>query len=200
MNKEKDPIQDIAEIRSMMERSSKFLSLSGLSGVMAGIYALVGSYLAYALYGFDPSSANLSSLDSEIILLAILVLILAIGTAVLLSFKKAAKKGEGIWNSTSKRLMSNVGLPLIAGAIFSLILFNQDSIHLIPSITLLFYGVALYSAGRFTYNELSFLGIIQVVLGLGAAYFSEFSLLFWALGFGVAHIFYGIYIHVRHER
>ncbi|MEP0006199.1 MAG: hypothetical protein ABJ387_02980 [Balneola sp.] len=200
MNAKQDYNQDLAEIRSMMERSSKFLSLSGLSGVLAGLYALTGSYIAYYIYDFDPGFANSSGVETEIILLALLVLVLAVGSAVLLSYKKAHKKGEKVWNSASKRLLSIVGIPLSAGAIFSLILFYEGSIGLIPSVTLIFYGIALYSAGRLTFNELSVLGLLQIALGLNAAYFTEHSLLLWALGFGVAHVIYGIYIHIRHER
>lgn len=200
MNTKQDYNQDLAEIRSMMERSSKFLSLSGLSGVLAGLYALTGSYIAYYIYDFDPGSENSSGVETEIILLALLVLVLAVGSAVLLSYKKAHKKGERVWNSASKRLLSIVGIPLSAGAVFSLILFYEGSIGLIPSVTLIFYGIALYSAGRLTFNELSVLGLLQIALGLNAAYFIEHSLLLWALGFGVAHIIYGIYIHIRHER
>jgi hypothetical protein len=200
MNTKQDYNQDLAEIRSMMERSSKFLSLSGLSGVLAGLYALTGSYIAYYIYDFDPGSASSSGVEAEIILLALLVLVLAVGSAVLLSYKKAHKKGEKVWNPASKRLLSIVGIPLSAGAIFSLILFYEGSIGLIPSVTLIFYGIALYSAGRLTFNELSVLGLLQIALGLNAAYFTEHSLLLWALGFGVAHVIYGIYIHIRHER
>ncbi|MBO6622181.1 MAG: hypothetical protein JJ892_14120 [Balneola sp.] len=200
MSREQDYNQDLAEIRSMMERSSKFLSLSGLSGVLAGLYALTGAYIAYYIYDFDPGSANSSAVESDIILLTFLVLVLAIGSAVLLSYKKAHKKGERVWNSASKRLLGIVGIPLSAGAVFSLILFYAGSIGLIPSVTLIFYGIALYSAGRLTFNELSVLGLLQIALGLNAAYFIEHSLLLWALGFGVAHIIYGIYIHIRHER
>ena len=54
MKEEQNYIQDIAEMRSMMERSSKFLSLSGLAGIMAGIYALSGAYIAYKVFYFNP--------------------------------------------------------------------------------------------------------------------------------------------------
>jgi predicted lysophospholipase L1 biosynthesis ABC-type transport system permease subunit len=40
-------LEDIAEIRAMMERSTRFLSLSGLSGVFAGTFGLIASGLAY---------------------------------------------------------------------------------------------------------------------------------------------------------
>lgn len=203
MNKEQDHIKDIAEIRSMMERSSKFLSLSGLSGVLAGIYALAGSYLAYSLYGFNPSeivSNTTASNLSEVILIALMVLVVAVGTAVFFSYRKATKENESIWNATSRRLLVNVSIPLIAGAGLALILFSKGFVGLIPSVTLLFYGVALFNAGTFSYNEVKFLGVIQVLLGLVAANFVEYSLILWAIGFGVTHIIYGIFIHIRHER
>lgn len=40
-------IDDLKEIRSMMEKSSRFISLSGLSGVSAGIVALAGAVMAW---------------------------------------------------------------------------------------------------------------------------------------------------------
>lgn len=95
MKEEQDYIQDLSEIRSMMERSSKFLSLSGPAGVMAGIYALTGAYIAYSILNFNPDKISYSSLDSSslsmVILLAIAVLILAISTAIFLSRKKLIK-------------------------------------------------------------------------------------------------------------
>jgi len=203
MSKKQDHIQDIAEIRSMMERSSKFLSLSGLSGVLAGFYALTGVYLAYSLYGFRPTEiiTNKQASDfSEVVVIALLVLILAIGTAVTFSYRRATSKGEKIWNSTSRRLLVNVSVPLVAGAGLALVLFSKGFVGLIPSITLLFYGLALFTGGSFTFNEIKFLGVIQILLGLIAAYFVEYALIFWAVGFGFTHIIYGIYIHIRHKQ
>lgn len=208
MKKEQDYIRDIAEIRSMMERSSKFLSLSGLAGVMAGIYALSGAYMAYKVFQFNPDQIVDSTLKSgslstglvKVIFLAILILILAIGTAILLSYKKATKRGERIWNATSRRLLANMAVPLVAGGILILIFISKDLIGLIAPLTLLFYGLALYNASKFTYDEVKSLGMIQIGLGLISSYFIEYGLLFWAMGFGVVHIVYGIYMHYRYER
>ena len=208
MTEEQEYIRDIAEIRSMMERSSKFLSLSGWAGIMAGIYALSGAYIAWKIFDFNPgeivysttNSGDLSSGLWKVIFLAFIILILAIGTAIFLSSKKANRRGEKAWNATSRRLLSNMAVPLVVGGILILILFSKDLIGLIAPFTLLFYGLALYNASKFTYDEVKLLGMIQMGLGLISSYFIEYGLLFWAIGFGAVHIVYGIYLHFRYER
>ena len=208
MKEERDYNKDLAEIRSMMERSSKFLSLSGWAGIMAGIYALAGAWIAYNYYEFNPGQivyspsqpGSLPSALPEVIILAVLVLVLAIGTAMFLSYKKANKRGEKVWNATSRRLLVHMTVPLSAGGILILILLSKGLIGLIAPLTLLFYGLALYNASKFTYNDLKYLGLVQVVLGLTSSWYIEYGLLFWAIGFGAAHIVYGIYMHFRYER
>jgi hypothetical protein len=208
MKEEQDYLKDIAEMRSMMERSSKFLSLSGLAGVMAGIYALAGAYIAYAIFHFNPDPVVDSSLPPvgvpadllKIILLALVVLVLSIGTAILLSYKKAAKRQEKFWDATAKRLLINMAVPLIAGGLLILVLIAKGLVGFIAPFTLLFYGLALYNASKFTYEEVKGLGIVQMGLGLIGACFIEYGLLCWAVGFGLVHIVYGIYLHYRYER
>ena len=207
MKEEQDYIRDIAEIRSMMERSSKFLSLSGWAGIMAGVYALSGAYIAYKVFYFNPdrivyntiSSDSVSSSLLNVIFLAIVILILAIATAVLLSYRKANKRGEKLWNPTARRLLMNMAVPLVAGGLLILILISKGLIGLIAPCSLLFYGLALYNASKFTYEEVKILGITQMGLGLISSYFIEYGLLLWAIGFGAIHIVYGIYMHYRYE-
>ncbi|GAB2530050.1 hypothetical protein [Spirosoma aerophilum] len=208
MKEDQDYIRNIAEIRSMMERSSKFLSLSGWAGIMAGLYALAGAYLAHTLFNFNPTESVYdlaragwaSSGLLNVILLATLVLLLAIGTAIILSARKANKRGETLWNATSRRLMINMAVPLIAGGLLILVFIAKGLIAFIAPFSLLFYGLALYNASKFTYEEVKSLGLIQMGLGLIGAYFVDYGLLLWALGFGVFHIIYGIYMHYRYER
>jgi len=208
MKEEKDYIQDISEIRSMMERSSKFLSLSGLAGVMAGIYALVGAFVAYSVFDFNPDSIVYSTAESEgssanlanVIYVAIAILILALSTVVFLSGRNAGKRGEKMWNSTTKRLMTNMAVPLVTGGLLILVLIAKGLIGLIAPVSLIFYGMALFNASRHTLEEVKVLGIIQIGLGLISSYFVEYGLLIWALGFGVANIIYGIYMHYKYER
>lgn len=201
MNKEQNQLEDLAEIRSMMERSSRFMSLSGLAGVMAGIYALAGAAIVYTRFNFNPDSiAGTPDQLTQIILTAIGVMILAVGTAVFLSVKNANSKEEKAWNPTSKRLLVNFAVPLFAGGILILILLAKGLTGLVVPLTLIFYGIALYSASKFTFDDVKFLGLIQIILGLIATYFIEYSLLYWAIGFGVVHIVYGLYLHFRYER
>lgn len=208
MKDKQDYIQDIAEIRSMMERSTKFLSLSGWAGVMAGVYALAGAWIAYSFFDFNPHKIVYSPVHSgslysglpNVIILALAVLVLAIGTAIFLSRRKADRKGEQVWNATSRRLLIHMAVPLAAGGILILILLSKGLIGLIAPLTLLFYGLAIYNASKFTFDEMKFLGLIQIVLGLAGAWFTEYSLLFWAIGFGLVHIVYGMYMHFSYER
>lgn len=208
MKEELDHIRDIAEIRSMMERSSKFLSLSGWAGVMAGIYALTGAWLAYKVFHFNPDqivypfspSDSLSSGLWNVILLAFMVLVLALGTAIFLSNKKAVKRGEKLWNSTTRRVLTNMAIPLITGGLLILILISKGLNGLIAPCTLLFYGLAIFNLSKFTYDEVKTLGLIEIALGLFSAYFIGYGLLCWVLGFGILHIMYGIYIHYKYEK
>lgn len=208
MKEKQDYVRDIAEIRSIMERSSKFLSLSGWAGIMAGIYALATAWMVYSLLDFNPDrilyrtagSGGLSSGLPKVIVTALLTLILAIATAIVLSRQKATKRGETVWNAVSRQLLVNMAMPLFSGGILILILISKGLIGLMAPLTLLFYGLALFNAGKFTYNEVKVLGIIQMGLGLISAWFIEYGLLFWAIGFGIVHIIYGIYMHFRYER
>jgi len=208
MKEEKDYIRDIADIRSMMERSSKFLSLSGWAGILAGIYALSGAFIAYNFLDFNPDQIISDTLNSgsssssllKVILLALLILILAISTASFLSYRKANKRGEKIWNPTTRRLLVNMAVPLVTGGLLILVLISKGLIGLVAPSTLLFYGLAIYSASKFTYDEVKILGFIEIGLGLISAYFVEYGLLIWALGFGVVHIIYGIYMYYRYEK
>lgn len=208
MKTEQEYIRDLTEIRSMMERSTKFLSLTGWSGIMAGLYALAGAYIGYKLFYMNSDAAFYHPIDARQVsgnvlnffLLALVVLVLAIGTAIFLSWRKSKKTGERIWNAASRRLLINLAIPLAAGGIFVLILFSKGMIGLIAPVTLLFYGLALLNAGKFTYEEVKYFGIIEIVLGLLASYFIGYGLLFWAFGFGIMHIVYGIYMHLKYEK
>lgn len=204
MEKEQDYLKDIAEIRSMMERSSKFLSLSGWSGILAGIYALVGVYLVHYQMGFNPiklvyGQSEIGNL-TEIIFMGIGVLVLALGTAIVLSAKKSNSKGEQIWNASSRHLLENISVPLLTGGILILISFSVSLVGLVLPFTLIFYGIALYNGSRVTYDSIKYLGVLQIVLGLISIYYIEFSLLLWAIGFGALHVIYGAYIYLKHER
>ncbi|OQP57591.1 hypothetical protein [Niastella populi] len=202
MNEKPDYARDITEIRSMMERSSKFLSLSGLAGVMAGMYALAGAFIAYRALDFNPGDLGTATDSSlwKIVVLALLVLVLALGTAIYLSWRKANKSGEKFYNATTKRVVSAMAVPLIAGGLLMLAVLLKGLVGLIAPFSLIFYGLALYNTSKFTYDEVKTMGLVEIGLGLTGTFFIGYGLFCWALGFGVVHIVYGIYLHYKYER
>lgn len=207
MKNEKDYIKDLNEIRNMMERSSKFMSLSGLSGILAGIYAIVAASIAYELFNFkidrlyytneELLARGLHSVN--LIFLAISTVVLAIGTAIYFSYRNANKKSEQIWNSTSKRLLINLAIPLFTGGTVLLLLLVYNLYGWLAPLTMVFYGLAILNASKYTYDAMRGLGIIQIILGLIAMHFIEYGLFIWAIGFGLVHIIYGIYLHYKYE-
>ncbi|MDR9418148.1 hypothetical protein [Gracilimonas sp.] len=201
MKEEQDYIQDIAEIRSMMERSSKFLSLSGWAGILAGVYALIGAAIAYSVFEFHPNEVTYSYTNlSTIILVATGVLVFAIGSALLDSRRKAQKQDKKAWNATSRRLLVSMAIPLLAGGVLILLFISKGLLGLIAPFTLLFYGLALYNAGFYTIKEVRIMGLVQMILGLLNVAFISYGLLFWVTGFGAVHIVYGIYMYFKYER
>lgn len=202
MKKEQDYIRDLAEIRLMMERSSKFLSLSGWEGILAGVYALAGAGIAYYGLGFNPDTVfyNYGAQLPVLLVTAMVVFVLAISTAFIFSQNKARKKGASAWNAVSRRMLASMAVPLLVGALLILLLIAKGLAGLMTPLSLLFYGMALYNASYYTVNEVKILGSVQIALGLVAVWFVEYSLLVWAIGFGLMHILYGLYMHIRYER
>ncbi len=198
---EKNYLQDISDIKNMMNRSSQFISLSGLSGVLAGIYALVGAYIAHRILETHQGYVTLESTTFKlVVVIALSVLILSVASAFILTHFKARKQGEKVWNSTSKRMAINFLIPLITGGIFSVLLLRQEVYGLIAPVTLIFYGLACVNASKYTLRDVRYLGITVVTLGLLATEFSGYGLEFWALGFGVCHIIYGSIMYFKYDR
>lgn len=198
-------LEDIKDIKDIMNRSSRFISLSGLAGVFAGIVALAGVYVAYKIVyaNQDYAAYRQVIITSEtiinLLLVAIATLLLTFVSVLYFTRKRAIKNNQKLWDHQSKRLVINLMIPLAAGGILCLILLSQGFIGLIAPLTLLFYGLALVNASKYTLSEIRSLGLIEIALGLIATYFIGYGLLFWALGFGVLHIIYGFLMEVRYR-
>ena len=189
-------LQDIAEIRQMMERSSRFISLSGWSGISAGVFALIGVFVARLLI----RSTDNQSLEISLMADAFIVLFLALTSTLFFSFRKARRQGTKLWSPVTRRLLVNMAIPLLTGGVYSTILLIQDHNHLLAGITLIFYGLALVNAGRFINKEAVILGIMEITLGIAATIWHAWGLWFWATGFGLLHIIYGITLHYKYNR
>ncbi len=206
MDKQNEHLENLSEIRSLMERSSRFISLSGLSGVFAGVFALAGAAAAYIqlkeLYA-HPSidyGKNNSHFYFFLITDALCVLAASLAAGTLLTMRKAKSKGQKIWDNTAKRLFINLFLPLAAGGLFCIVLLYHHLIGLVPPATLLFYGLALINASKYTLHDIRYLGVCQIILGLVASFFLGYGLIFWAFGFGILHIVYGTVMYYKYEK
>jgi len=200
-------LDDLAQIRNIMERSTKFLSLSAWAAILAGIYALIGAAVAYRIIYYSPivryealKEGPLNPAALPLFLTAAIVFLLALTTGVWLSHKKAQKAGQKLWNRSAIRATINFAIPLAAGGAFVLILYGRGYYDLLAASTLVFYGLALINAGNFTFSDIRKLGIWEVVVGLVAALFPSNGILFWAIGFGVLHLIYGGILYWKYER
>ncbi len=198
--------EDLAHIRSMMERSSRFISLSGLSGVFAGLVALLGAVYVYFVFqrqGIDyfDGKRNVFSvgLVRELVLIGAAILVLAILSGYIFTARKSREKNLQMWDQTTKRLLFNFAVPLVTGGLFCLgLLYHQMFVFVAPT-TLIFYGLALVNASKYTFTDIQYLGYCQIVLGLLSFFFLGWGLVFWALGFGVLHIVYGLVMHRKYR-
>jgi hypothetical protein len=197
-------LNDIKDIKDMMERSSRFISLSGLSGISAGLFALIAAYIAYKtvyinqdLLSYKNVSLTKASL-TVLLLIAIVTLTLSIGSGILFTVIKAKKHNNKVWDLQTKRLLINLFVPLIAGGIFCLMILLKGFISLVAPLTLIFYGLALINASKYSFSEIRSLGLIEIILGLLATYFIGYGLIFWSIGFGILHIAYGIVMQIRY--
>ncbi len=205
--KEQDIYAEISSIKNLMERSSKFISLSGLSGVMAGVYAILGAIAGHQLvYGsswnlhYRSYYVNDSFVLWKLFFVAAAVLFLSLVTGVFLTIRKAKLKQQSFWNPISKRLLTSMLIPLITGGLFIGVLILQGSFGAIASSCLIFYGLALVSGSQYTYNDVKWLGLCEIALGLMAALLPGFGLVFWTAGFGILHIIYGSIMHFKYDR
>jgi len=204
---QQDLLKDIGQIRAMMERSSKFMSINGLSGVLIGCFALIGAAAGYytvygtkSEFGYRDHYVLEEQVLWKLVAIALLVLIVSIVTGVTMAKAKAKKIGQTIWNPTSKALAKAMAIPLLTGGLFSLILIFRGDYSFVASSLLIFYGLSLTAASVFTFAEVRVLGILEILLGLLALAFPGYGVWFWGLGFGVLHIVYGLIVHKKYEK
>ncbi|MCF8279401.1 MAG: hypothetical protein K9J45_03365 [Bacteroidales bacterium] len=205
-------LETLSEIRSMMERSSRFISLSGLSGVAAGCFALLGAALVYVYLGLTPfSNYRIFYADALqqgkwgigyeafFLLDAALVFALAVASGIYFTTRKARRKGQKVWDQSALRMLANLAIPLVVGGIFCLALYRERQILLIAPATLVFYGLALVNGSKFTLNDIRYLGLCEIGLGIIGLFFPGYGLELWAIGFGVLHIVYGLVMYRKYE-
>ncbi|MBK7343760.1 MAG: hypothetical protein IPJ06_12145 [Saprospiraceae bacterium] len=189
----------------MMSRSSRVISLSGLSGISAGIIALVGAWLAYrtVYVGQDYLSYRQAILDTgtlvKLVVIAVCTILLAVATGVFFTQRQSKVGKQKLWDMHTRQLLLNLAIPLVAGGVLCMILLFKGYVGLVAPLTMIFYGLALVNASKYVLTEIRSLGLLEVALGLLATQFIGYGLIFWAVGFGVLHIVYGILMQLKYK-
>ncbi|WP_304197358.1 hypothetical protein [Flavobacterium alvei] len=198
--------EDLSHIRSMMERSSRFISLSGLSGVFAGLSALIGGLYAYQLvdrvdgeYFYANSISYKEDLISQLFFIAMLILFFALSFGIFFTIRKSRKYNLPIWTVATKKMLVNLAIPLLVGGVFCLALLYHGFFVLLAPTTLLFYGLALINAEKYTFSDIKYLGFCELILGCISLFYVGSGLVFWIIGFGVLHILYGLIVFKKYK-
>jgi hypothetical protein len=209
MDARQQSLQELQQIKKMMERSSRFISLSGLSGVAAGICALGGAWLASVkidcwLKGDCNYTGSrheaVVNLKNDLLLIAIATFVLAFILSFLFTYLRSTRTGIPLWGTTAYRLFWNLIIPLAAGGLFLFRSMQLEQYELIAPGCLIFYGLALINASKYTLGEVRLLGYGQIILGIINLWMIGYGLYFWAAGFGLLHIIYGTLMWYKYER
>jgi len=209
MDNSEEQLNALKDIRQMMDRSSRFISLSGLSGVFAGFIALMGAYFAneeinkfFDKRGYSYGVQGEIDLEYNLIKLAIIILFVALAGGILFTYRKSQRNNLPIWDKTSKSLLLNLAVPLVAGGLFiiALLLNHPNTYSIIAPTCLIFYGLALINASKYTYSDIRYLGYLEVILGLICMFYVGYGLIFWAIGFGALHVIYGLLMYFKYEK
>lgn len=198
--------EDLSHIRSMMERSSRFISLSGLSGVFAGISALVGGFCAFKLAlddGINLLDNNKKFFSIELIqklvLVGLFVFVFALFFGILFTVRKSKRNNLKIWTSATKNLLVNLAIPLLVGGVFCFALIYHNLFVFVAPSTIVFYGLALINAEKYTFSDIKYLGICEVILGCVSLFFLGSGFVFWIIGFGILHVLYGLILFKKYK-
>ncbi|WP_018479318.1 hypothetical protein [Pontibacter roseus] len=207
MNQQQDQLATLHEIRNIMDRSSRFISLSGLSGVAAGVSALIGAavvkwYLVTHNINYQQDAGLNLTREAVLFMVAVaaFVFILAFCSAAYFTIRNVQKTNHRIWDSKTERMLVNLFIPLAAGGIFCAILIYHNLLYLVAPVMLIFYGCALLHASKYTLSDIRYLGLFEIALGLLASFFVGYGLLAWTVGFGLLHIVYGTLMYFKYER
>jgi hypothetical protein len=207
-NDELNSLDALNDIKRIMEQSTRFLSLSGWSGIWAGTIAILGGAIAYYLFNayyqeYDIrgsfSAASYNVLLNNLFILAFIVVDLALAGAYLFTKRKIKKQGLSLWNQASKRMLLNIAIPMVAGGIMILGFLKNDDWKYVAPACLIFYGLALINGSKYTHNDIRFLGIFELILGCICIFFPGYGLYFWIMGFGILHIVYGVVMWRKYD-
>ena len=203
------PLETLQDIKRIMERSSRFISLSGLSGVSAGVFALIGTFVAgerireyydHIQENRNSLTGNFNELKLNLFVTAMAVMLAALVSAIYFTWRKARHDKLPVWDPSSRRMLINLFIPIVAGGLFIVGMLYHNEWHFVAPACLVFYGLGLVNASKYTYTDIRYVGLLEIMLGIISLFFPSYGLYFWAAGFGILHIVYGVIMWWKYER
>lgn len=204
---ESEYIQQISDIRKIITERTKFKALSGISGILAGCYAIIGAWIAYRIiYNsndilYSKFKAGYYSNDIGLLfLVAFIVLVASIATGIFFSWKKAKESGEKLFNKVAWKILGHFSIFMLSALVLLIATYLNGYYTLLAPICLLFYGLSLIHVSSFINSEVFGLGLSIVAIGLISLFFPGYGLLCWTLGFGLMHMIYGFMMWYKYDR
>ena len=202
-----DYLAHLSAIKGIIEERTKFKALSGLSGVIAGVFALIGAYIAHYIIYNSPTVIyqdirynDYSAQVNLLLLTALGTLVCAITTGIYFSARNAHKKDTKLWTKAAIKVAVNLSIPLLTGGVFVLVLIWRGYFGIVASSCLIFYGLALINAANYTFSDIKALGFAMLTTAFFSLFYPGYGLYFWAFGFGILHILYGAIMYFKYER
>lgn len=196
MNKRQyqDQLEALSGIRNLMERSSRYLPLSGKAGVAIGVLSILCSLIVDSYFSIHEDNLK------PLFLLFGMLFVICLVIEILMAERNSRQKGVPAWDAIAKRFLINLFLPMVVGGIYCFALIRQQQLEMVLPATLVFYGLALINASRYTIEDTRYLGMADLLLGLATSFLPQHGLLAWGIGFGVLHVLYGVIIYFKYEK
>ncbi len=180
--------ENLRVIRQLMERSTKYSTFSGFSGILAGAASITGCLVTRSLSQTDPAAFRVAFLVTWS-----LVILFAIGADYLLTKRRAARVGKRVLSRLGKQMFLASAPGLGTGALLTLYFLRHNLLGDIYPVWMLCYGIAVCAVGLFSQREVSYLGAAFLLAGAATLLFCPtFGLPMMAVTFGAFHILYGI--------
>jgi hypothetical protein len=187
--------ENLRLIREVMERSTKHSSLSGRSGLLVGLWAILGVGATRYLRQHSVAPFNIGpSIVIKLAAIWLVVLIASAATDYILNKRVAPTVGKFIFSVLGARIAQAAVPAFAVGLVLTFYLLAHGMIFYVWGYWMLCYGLAICSVGLFSVRPVSFLGGAFIVAGALTLFLPPSDGLWMMTAtFGGFHMCYGLY-------
>jgi hypothetical protein len=191
--------ENLRVIRQTMERSTKYSTLSGLSGVLIGLAAIAGVLATNWLTGDAPPGASVYRHPSALALVWVSVLVMAVAIDFACNKRRAARVGKHVVSPLGAHIVLAALPAFLAGGVLTLFFYQHALLYYVWGVWMLSYGLAISAVGLFSVKPVLALGAAFVLAGAVTLLLPlPYHLYMMALTFGGFHIGYGVVMARKH--